>query len=129
MGPSGDFDRLAMEMPIAAKAIILRLGGVVWIINAAYTPAHSEEGCCRLLLIEVPLLVPRPCNVQVLQQISDFEPLRMQHVRSPTFLYNSERWLVRAPEKQTLPASPQLNSALSTPKSAIVYQPDRTGKR
>jgi hypothetical protein len=85
------------------------------IINGAYTPARSEEGCSRLSLFEVPLLVPRPCSVRVLQQISDFEPLCMQHVRSPTALYNSERWLARAPEKQSLPASSQVNSALIAP--------------
>ena len=85
------------------------------IINGAYTPARSEEGCSRLSLFEVPLLVPRPCSVRVLRQISDFEPLCMQHVRSPTALYNSERWLARAPEKQSLPTSSQVNGALSPP--------------
>jgi len=92
-------------------------GGAPIIINAAYTPAHSEESCSRLSLFEVPLLVPRPCSVRVLQQISDFEPLCMQHVRSPTALYNSERWLARAPEKQSLPTSSQVNGALSPPKT------------
>jgi hypothetical protein len=67
-------------------------------------PAHSEEGCFRLLLNRSP--IARPSSLQrsnFAVQISDFEPQRMQHAPAPTFLYNSERWLARAPEKQPLP--------------------------